>query len=412
VAITTTDQHEDFFEQALRWRERQYAALAELCLMAMSEPDIDRVLDTTAEQLRAALDSDFTKVLDQRAGETGLFLRAGAGWPDGVVGEREVPEGYQSQAGYTLEVDEPVLVADLLAETRFEPPALLLEYGIRSAVSVVMRGEGRIVGVLQADKRQTDHFRPDDIPIVQAYADVLGAAIAAAERAAIASSFASVAAHELRTPLTVIVGEASRMLTRHAASGFPQADRDALEAIESESKRLLDTIQLVLALSDVERRTAPVRPRSIDPVATLDAAIEAVSLAYPDQHLRLQADEDVDTVRADEAALSQVVTNLLVNAAKYSPAGSRITASVASGPEGPRIAIVDACGGMSTETLRHIYEWDFRGDGSSEQQQNGLGLGLYIARRLSERFGWDLSAENRDGGCAFTLELAGVPHVH
>ena len=406
MAVIETNRSEGFFEQALRWRERQYATLAELCLMAVGDDDIEHLLGTAADRLRYALDADFTKVLDQRAGATGLFLRAGAGWPDGVVGEREVPDGYQSQGGYTLERDAPVMVRDMLSETRFEPPDLLLEHGVRSAVSVVMRGEGRVVGVLQADKCRPGYFQSDAIPVLQAYADVLGAAIAAAERAAISSSFASLAAHELRTPLTVIVGHVDRVLGPNGPTAELTSDvRESLLQIQHESRRLQRTIQLFLALGDIERRKLPERTRTVDPLVPVDAAVEAVAEGYPDRRLKLDVSDHISSIEVDETALSHVVTNLLDNAAKYSPPGSLIVASLSPGPLGPRIEVVDACGGMSEAELRRVFEWSFRGEEGVGSRQRGLGMGLYVAHRLSERLGWSLTVENRDGGCVFVLEL-------
>lgn len=163
-------------EQIARIRARQHAALAALGQLALQE-DLDSLLQSATELVAQALSVELCKVLQVLPeGDTAL-LRAGAGWRDGLVGTATVPLGQDSQAGYTLLRDGPVVVDDLTYERRFSGPALLVEHGVRSGMSVVVPGRNSPWGVLGAHTRQKRRFSEDDVHFLQAVAALLGAAI-------------------------------------------------------------------------------------------------------------------------------------------------------------------------------------------------------------------------------------------
>ncbi len=404
---TVVNEHEDgeFLAEALRWRERQYATLAEIGLLALRQVDIGALLDIAAKRLREALAADFTKLLDHRAGTTGLLLRAGDGWPEGVVGHREVPEGANSQGGYTLLVGKPIIVDDLATETRFVPPALLLEHGVRSGMSVVIEGDGRVLGVLQADKREPHYFRDADIPVLQAYANVLGGAIAQYEREHMSAEFAVLAAHELRTPLTAVVGFSSRLLRRLDETGqIATSQRDEVEAIYGESLRLRRSIELFLALGDAERRLLKPEHIPIDLSDIAEDVASTVAERFTDHTIVVQPKSESTEYVTDELSIVRILSNLVENGAKYSPPGSVIEIEVDVKDGEAEISVTDACGGMADDDLRRAFQWSFRGNGAG-QGREGLGLGLYVAKRLCDRIGADLEADNVAGACRFTLHL-------
>lgn len=403
--VVTSPTEEDRYVDALRWREQQYATLAEIGLLALRQADIEHVLDITSRRLREALDADFTKVLDHRAGTTGLLLRAGDGWPDGVVGHREVPEGRESQGGYTLDLGEPTIVDDLPTETRFEPPALLLKHGVRSGVAVLIEGGGRVLGVLQADKCEPHHFSDADVPVLQAYANVLGGAIAQFERERVSAEFAMLAAHELRTPLTALVGFGSRLLRHLDETGqIEMAQREEVEAICAESVRLSRSVELFLALGDAERRSLPVDKILVDLADIAEDVAVSVGQRFPDRIIRVLPTSERTRFATDELSIVRILTNLAENGVKYSSAGTTISISIAVTDAGADLAVSDACGGLAKDDLRRAFEYRFRGkraDGAGE----GFGLGLYIAQRLAEAIGGDIEADSSGEGCTFMLRL-------
>lgn len=156
---------------------RQEGAIAELGRLALEARDVDRVLDRAVVLIAETLEAAYCKVLELLPDDSALLLRAGVGWNPGVVGSTLVETGTMSQAGYTLLRDDVVLVDDLAGETRFTGPELLVEHGVRSGVSTVIRDDGRHYGVLGVHTRTVRRFSPSDGQFLDAMANVLAAAL-------------------------------------------------------------------------------------------------------------------------------------------------------------------------------------------------------------------------------------------
>ena len=165
-----------------RWREeietrtRQQAAVAALGLRALTEADLQSVLDEAVILVARTLDVEHAKIMELLSGEE-LLMRAGVGWREGIVGSLAERAGFGSQAGYTLLAEEPVVAEDLETETRFSPSALLREHEVRCGVSVVIYGREKPFGVLGAHTRGRRTFSGDDVNFLQAVANVLAARV-------------------------------------------------------------------------------------------------------------------------------------------------------------------------------------------------------------------------------------------
>ncbi|MCX5724036.1 MAG: GAF domain-containing protein [Nitrospirae bacterium] len=162
-------------EAVLLTHTKHYAAVATLGLSALLNQDMNLVLQEATRLVAVALGADFSKVLELLPGGQVFLLRAGTGWPDGLVGHAQVRAGLDSQAGYTLTAPEPVVVQDLNLETRFSGPPLLREQGISSGMSVAMYVNGRPWGVLAAHTRESRLFSQNEVNFLQAVANMLGA---------------------------------------------------------------------------------------------------------------------------------------------------------------------------------------------------------------------------------------------
>jgi PAS domain S-box-containing protein len=164
-------------EAALRARARQQAAVAALGQRALAGASIDALKTEAVEAVARELDVEYAKVLELTPDGGSLLLRAGVGWAPGLVGRASVSAGTESQAGFTLAERRPVIVADLGAETRFSGPALLVDHGVVSGLSVIISGTGPPFGVLGAHTRRRRSFTGDDVSFVQSVANVLAAAV-------------------------------------------------------------------------------------------------------------------------------------------------------------------------------------------------------------------------------------------
>lgn len=385
--------------------ERQLALLVWLSLQLADESDLDRMTALTAACLQEALGCDFTKVLDARTSATGLLVRGGAGWPRGVVGEREVPEGAASQGGYTLEIGEPVIVEDLLTETRFKAPPLLLEHGVRSGVSVIIEGAPEPFGVLQADSREPGSFDLPDIAVVAAFAAIQAKAAARLEAQLAREHFASIAAHELRTPLTLITGHATRLLNRiQRGESIDDTDREEVVSLHDGAQRLQHAVELFLALGDVDRATLPLERTSVDLVEVVDEVIPLVKERHPESRIRIEPGADPREVVTDAGVVSRILTALVDNAVKYTGRDQPVSVVVVSDESEVGVRVIDHCGGLESHDLRHLFQQSFRGE-HGQESEGGLGLGLYIAQRFTEHLGGRLAAANTGDGCVFSLYL-------
>jgi two-component system CheB/CheR fusion protein len=178
VLLTFVDvtEVEHVHELAVR-RAKQQAGVARLGLRALSGTNLDALCDEAVALVYDSLDVEHVALFELARRRDELRLRAGIGWPPGVVGTATVPVGPSSQAGYTLRVGEPVAVTELGEETRFTPSRLLLEQGIRSGITCVIQGGGRRpFGVLGAHTREPRVFDQEDVDFLQAIANALGSA--------------------------------------------------------------------------------------------------------------------------------------------------------------------------------------------------------------------------------------------
>ena len=145
--------------------------------MALKGADVPTLLRETAFRTRAVLSVEYCEVLEIMSDGGGFLLRSGAGWRDGYVGQAIVGINLDSQAGYTLILDEPVRVGDVRQETRFGDTPLLEEHGVRSGITNTIYKQGHIYGVLGAHTTQPRTFNDAEISFLSSVADILGAAM-------------------------------------------------------------------------------------------------------------------------------------------------------------------------------------------------------------------------------------------
>jgi PAS domain S-box-containing protein len=166
-------------EEELSTRARQQAAVAELGQQALAGMELEDVLDLAVAVTARELEAELVSLLELTRDRLGLLIRAGHGFPPGVVGG-VLSAGQADLAGYALRSDGPVVVEDFATEQRCEPSEVQRELGVVSAVAAPIGTAGRHFGVLDVHGRSPHRFGRDDAHFLQALANVVGAA---AERA-------------------------------------------------------------------------------------------------------------------------------------------------------------------------------------------------------------------------------------
>lgn len=164
-------------EAALEVHANQQQLVAELSQIALAGTDLTTLMNSSVKLIAQCLKVEYCKVLELLPDGNALFLRAGVGWQSGLVGQATVSTGIDSQAGYTLFSQGPVIVSDLRTETRFNGPPLLHNHKVISGISVVIHGKEHPFGVLGAHTTSKRTFTKDDISFLQAIANVLATAI-------------------------------------------------------------------------------------------------------------------------------------------------------------------------------------------------------------------------------------------
>jgi PAS domain S-box-containing protein len=158
-------------------RARQQAVIASLGLEALEGTSLPVLLDRAVRQVAEVLGIEFCKVLELLPDRSAVLLRAGVGWQEGLIGTATADIGPQSQAGYTLQSKDPVIVEDLRTETRFSGPPLLVEHGVVSGMSVIIGDVAAPYGVLGAHAASRRAFSVHDVHFLQGVANLLADAV-------------------------------------------------------------------------------------------------------------------------------------------------------------------------------------------------------------------------------------------
>ncbi|OHB90122.1 MAG: hypothetical protein A3D13_06840, partial [Planctomycetes bacterium RIFCSPHIGHO2_02_FULL_40_12] len=185
-------------EEGLRTRERQQAAISELGMHALEDPDINTLLNEAVSITALALGVEYCEILELLPDGKALLLKAGVGWKTGSVGCVTVGAGNDSQAGYTLHSDKPVIVGDIRTETRFSAPSLLLDHSVVSGMSVVIKSKDYSYGVLSIHSTMRRTFTRDDANFLQSVAIMISDAI---ERKKLSSRINHIASYDTLTDL-------------------------------------------------------------------------------------------------------------------------------------------------------------------------------------------------------------------
>ena len=176
AAVRELSEVEQVAEPAPASRARQ-EVVAELGRQALVDRDLPSLMRSVVQAVARILDLDRAEVFELAPSGDVLVLRAAAGWDAGLEGLASMPATRESPAGFTLEIQAPVVVEDLRTETRFPVPPLLADQGAVAVLNVVIRGDARPYGVLGANASHPRRFSPDDIYFLRAVANVLADAI-------------------------------------------------------------------------------------------------------------------------------------------------------------------------------------------------------------------------------------------
>ncbi len=259
------------------------------------------------------------------------------------------------------------------------------------------------------------------VPVAGAFAGLVGTLsdvtdLKIAEQQAIEADrrkdeFLAVLAHELRNPLAPIRN--SLQILKLSPEGKSPTVRAAREMMERQVKQLVRLVDDLLDVSRISRNKIALQQDRVELTDILSAAVEAALPtleAYGHKLQILPEPLPTLTLMADHARLAQVFTNLLTNAAKYTPAGGRVAIAVIGRRDEAEIRVADSGIGIAPEDLGRIFEPFAQADRVVGRVTEGLGVGLSLVKRLVELHGGSVavSSEGPGRGSTFTVRLPAI----
>ena len=207
--------------------------------------------------------------------------------------------------------------------------------------------------------------------------------------------------HEFKTPIVSISGFADLLLDEDVT---PEEQREYLQIIRDESRRLAQLSGSVLLLNRIEAQTILTDCTDFSLDEQLRQCILVTRQKWRDKPLQFEAELAPCTYHGSEALVKEIWLNLLDNAAKFSPENGIISVTLHREQGSPVVAVTDQGCGMDAETCRHIFEQFYQGDTSHRTQGNGLGLAM--AQKIAALHGGAVTVDSRPGsGSCFTVVL-------
>jgi signal transduction histidine kinase len=323
-----------------------------------------------------------------------------------------------SIAGAVLQSNEPTIITDVSRDPRWNQDVdKAIDFQTRSILAVPMHDVDRPVGVLEALNKHEGEFSQTDVETLSILADIAGVAVEKArlieqlqqaydelnELDQVKTDFIAIASHELRTPLSVIMGYVS-FLQDEASSDMATH----LDQVMNAAQQLRQLIQDMLNLRYTDSGETPLQTNPVDLIPMVqEAVMDKEEVMTSRQHsVRLRLSTKPLFVLVDQEKIGQALSNLLNNAAKFTPPGGRIEVSVYPQGQEAWCRIRDNGIGIPPDKLERIFKRFYQVESALNRRHEGMGLGLSIARDLVELHNGRVWAEsNGKQGSTFYLVL-------
>jgi signal transduction histidine kinase len=390
---------------------------ANRCARALgSSLEIEQAFGAFIREVRGLVPFERTAIVLVEGGTARTIASAGRGatevFPPGTAGPLH---------GTVLDrvLGGEMVIRRELAEIEYPEDEALLDLGLHSELVAPLLIGARPIGMISLSRVEADAFSPEEVELVSLLGRLVATAVQnirayESERdtveelrrlSALRADFVSLVSHELRSPMAAVIGAARTLQARRQTLTLEQ--RDAfLALIADETSRLAALVGDVLDTSRIEAGTFSYSFTDVDLARLVEDAVATARAGQDEVRVRTTVADRVPRVRGDRERLRQVLTNLIDNAVKYSPAGDEVEVSVQ--PENGsnvRITVSDRGPGIPYDQQRLIFE-KFGRAAVPGGSKPGSGLGLFIARSFAEAHGGTVEVDSRPGeGARFTLSL-------
>ena len=373
------------------------------------------ILDQLCQLTTRILACDCSSIILWQPEEKAYGLKASVGTtPEQQEVSRVLKIPHQAMAGLLAclgRSDEEVVQVRAGVIQDLGPDTLLRQLGVTVGLAVALRWGQELIGIQTARYQgRAEPFSPQQERVARGMVQLASLALENARlleelRPAkrLKEDFLDAVSHELRTPLNIIIGY-TELLSEEAFGGLTQEQLHALRGVDRSARRLLELITGMLDISRFEEKLpVEIRPvRVAELVEELRQETEEVA-ENPRLTLVWRVAPDLPVLYNDRVKLKIVLRNLIDNVIKFTEEGT-ITVDVRPRVEGIALCVSDTGIGIALEILPTIFELFRRGNSSARYV--GVGLGLYVARRLVDTLEGAITVESAVGaGSTFCVQL-------
>ncbi|OWZ83500.1 ATP-binding protein [Natranaerobius trueperi] len=227
--------------------------------------------------------------------------------------------------------------------------------------------------------------------------------------------FVANVSHELRTPLTTVKSYIETLLD--GAYKDEKVSQNFLDVVYKETNRMVSMVKELMVLSQLDRKEPVIEFNSIDVKEVVYRSVNFIEPIKKDRNINLQvnisSENDDIYIQGDSNKLTQVFTNLLENAIKYSVYGGQVDLELSCVEKAVEIKVKDNGIGIPSKDLPRIFERFYRVEKARSRAQGGTGLGLAIAREIIQAHGGDITVSSQEGkGTEVYLFLPKVQEAH
>jgi len=402
----------------LEGRQNQLLRLVELSVILNSTLDLGELLQTITVTATELLDCEASSILLYDEKNPRLYFAAATGSDPAELAKIPVPiEG--SLAGTIFRTNQPMILNNVEQDPRhYSLVADKVKFRTQSLLGVPMPIKDRTMGVLEAINKREGEFKDRDVAILSVTAAHAAIAINNArllqatrqalkqvqEANEVKNNFLALASHELRTPLGIIMGY-SQFLKEDTKDETSELANQVLNAAR-QMRTLLDEMSNLTMLKADTMGLSPQKVPMQDVVTFACEGIKAFVSTH-DQELVFVFPEEPLYVNIDLDKTSLALVNLLNNASRFSPKGSKITIGTKLLGDKVMAWVQDQGIGIPSDKLEKIFEEFYQIEPPNTRHYGGLGIGLPIAKGIIEAQDGRIWAESegKDKGSTFKVEL-------
>lgn len=219
--------------------------------------------------------------------------------------------------------------------------------------------------------------------------------------------FISLASHQLRTPTTIIRWYCELILEEHFSELTPK-QKEYIAAIDQGSKRMIELVNALLAVSRIELNAFAIKPRSVNVAGIVEEVLVGIQPLIVDKNITIKNDYKLNVahIKTDPALIRIIVQNLITNAVEYSDQHGSISIKLTQHDSKVKLSIHDHGCGIPKVDQKKIFTKFFRSDRARGVKPDGNGLGLYISKLIANAVKGTISfSSTRSEGTIFNLTL-------